>query len=281
MSSERVVVATMQELGFTAAEAKVYVALLRESPATGYELATRAGVPRSAIYGVLSRLEGAGLANAVDQKPARYVPLPAVELGKLLESRYAKRLEGLRAALDSVTRARGEPVTWTLHGYAAVIEHATRLVSASKRSLYGSLWGREAERLAPAVESARKHGVEVILFSFNSLDERFGTVLSYEIAEHDLEAYWPHKIILVSDDKRALLGGAEEGQDNRAVLTEEPALVEVAVSNLVLDITLLGQRRHLDTSAVVTRLTRLLAPVEELARPRPRRLAARPKRKKA
>jgi sugar-specific transcriptional regulator TrmB len=269
MSSERVVIATMQELGFTAAEAKVYVALLKESPATGYELATRAGVPRSAIYGVLSRLENAGLVNAVDQKPARYVALPAAELGTLLETRYEKRIAGLRAALDNVTRARGEPVTWTLHGYAAMIEQATQLISSGKRALYGSLWGREAGRLAGPLEAASRDGVEVILFSFNRLDPRLGTVLSYEIGEHDLEAYWPHKIILVSDDKRALLGGAEEGQDNRAVLTEEPALIEVAVSNLVLDITLLGQRRGLDTKDVVTRLTRLLAPVEELSGQRP------------
>jgi sugar-specific transcriptional regulator TrmB len=201
----------------------------------------------------------------VEQKPARYVPLPAVELGKLLESRYQKRIEGLRAALDTVTLARGEPVTWTIHGYAAMLEQASRLVSGSKRALYGSLWGREANRLAPLLQAAHKGGVEVILFSFNSLDARFGTVLSYEIGEHDLEAYWPHKIILVSDDKRAVLGGAEEGQDNRAVLTEEPALIEVAVSNLVLDITLLGQRRSVDTAEIVTRLTRLLAPVEELS----------------
>lgn len=265
MSSERVVVATMQELGFTAAEAKVYVALVKESPRTGYELATRAGVPRSAIYGVLSRLESAGLVNAVEQKPTRYVPLPASELGNLLEARYAKRLEGLRAALDNVTRARGEPVTWTLHGYAAVIEQANRLIAGSSRALYGSVWGREADRLAPALKAARKAGVEIILFSFNNLSEELGTVLSYQIGEHDLEAYWPHKLILISDDKRALLGGAEEGADNRAVLTEEPALIEMAVANLVLDITLLGQRRALDTSAIVTRLTRLLAPVEELS----------------
>ena len=115
------------------------------------------------------------------------------------------------------------------------------------------------------ISAARDAGVELILFSFNALDDSLGTVLSYGIEEGDLEAYWPHKIILVSDHARALLGGAEDLEDNRIVVTEEPALVETAVANLVLDITLLGQRRQLDTGRIVTRLTELLAPVEELS----------------
>jgi sugar-specific transcriptional regulator TrmB len=264
------VVATLQELGFTAAEAKAYVALLKYSPATGYELASRSGVPRSAIYGVIKRLETQGLVNAVGQEPARYVALPPADLEKIIEARFAKRVRGLKSALQSLAEPAQASLTWTIQGYESVLEEAERLIAGTKKSLYGSLWGREAHHLAAAFRHARKSKVEVILFSFNALGPELGTILSYGIEEHDLEAYWPHKIILVSDQRRALLGGAEETPHNRAVLTEERALVEVAVSNLVLDITLLGQRRGADTAGVVTRLTALLAPVEELsARGRP------------
>jgi sugar-specific transcriptional regulator TrmB len=263
MSEEAI--STLQALGFTAAEAKAYVALLKVSPATGYELASRSGVPRSAIYGVIKRLEAQGLVNAVGSDPARYVALPPADLEKTVETRFAKRLRELKQALESLAEPARANTTWTIQGYGSVLEESERLIAGTKKSLYGSLWSREAHRLDAAFRAARRNGVEIILFSFNPLDAALGTILSYEIAEHDLEVYWPHKLILVSDQARALLGGAEEQPSTRAVLTEERALVEMAVANLVLDITLLGQRRGVDTKDVVTRLTALLAPVEELS----------------
>ena len=62
---ERKVLSAMTELGFTKSESKVYTALLKKQPATGYELAASSGVPRSAIYNILKKLESGGLINAI------------------------------------------------------------------------------------------------------------------------------------------------------------------------------------------------------------------------
>jgi sugar-specific transcriptional regulator TrmB len=271
-------VEALGELGFTQAEAKTYIALLRVSPATGYELATRAGVPRSAIYGVLKKLEAQGLVNVAGQEPARYVALPPADLEKIIEARFARRLRALKSSLESLSAPASAAITWTIQGYASVLEEAERLIDGTHRQLYGSLWGREAARLAAPLRAARRRGVDIALFSFNPLDAALGTILSYGIDEHELEAYWPHKLILVSDQSRALLGGADDVPNTRAVLTEERALVEMAIANLVLDITLLGQRRGVDTGTVVTRLTALLAPVEELSPEKGRRPEPAPER---
>ena len=64
------IVAIMKRFGYTGSDARTYIALLQQHPATGYELAARGGVPRSAIYGVLKRLEHAGLVNMLPGKPA-------------------------------------------------------------------------------------------------------------------------------------------------------------------------------------------------------------------
>ncbi len=39
--------ANLAAIGFTEYEAKVYLALLRDSPTTGYQLSKKAGVPRA------------------------------------------------------------------------------------------------------------------------------------------------------------------------------------------------------------------------------------------
>jgi sugar-specific transcriptional regulator TrmB len=258
------VVAAMNELGFTVTDAKAYVALLKNHPATGYELAARSGVPRSAVYNVLKRLEGLGLVVAVQDKPAKYRPLPPQHLLELVESRLNRTVQDLRESLEGMSTPTTETATLTVQSYGSMLEQAQLLISASKSSLHASIWGREAERLSPTLRRAASAGIDVVLFSFNPLPPDTGKHYSYGIAEHQLEKYWSHKIIMIADTTRALIGGAEETEENRIVVTEEMALVEMALSNLVLDITLFGQRHNIDTAEVVSHLTVHLAPVEEL-----------------
>ena len=64
-------------VGFTEYEAKVYVALQRCSPATGYQVAKESGVPRSTIYEVLGKLiaRGAVVTQSFGDM-VRYAPVP-------------------------------------------------------------------------------------------------------------------------------------------------------------------------------------------------------------
>ena len=51
---------SLAAIGFTEYEAKIYLELLRNNPATGYQLAKEAGVPRSMVYEALGRLRNRG-----------------------------------------------------------------------------------------------------------------------------------------------------------------------------------------------------------------------------
>ena len=55
----------LNQFGFTTSDAKAYMALLKSHPATGYELTASSGIPRSAIYNVLRRLEALNVVNRV------------------------------------------------------------------------------------------------------------------------------------------------------------------------------------------------------------------------
>ncbi len=261
---EERVVGAMKQLGFTATDAKTYIALLRGHPATGYELAARSSVPRSAVYGVLRRLQSLGLVNVLEGKPARYVPLDPERLAAMLQSRFARNLDTFTDSVSQVVAPAPQSVTWTVLGYSGLLEQAERLLNTAETSVVASIWRREADALEGAFRRAVARGVKVTLFSFTRLPNDLGHVLSYDIDEGALERHWPHKLIVVADDQLMLCGGADATQENRAVVTEERALVEMALANLVLDITLYGERMNLDTGPIVAALTRDLAPVEEL-----------------
>ncbi|MGZ3406888.1 MAG: TrmB family transcriptional regulator [Polyangia bacterium] len=239
---------SLSELGFSTNEARAYKGLLFESPATGYEIAQRAGIPRSAIYAVLKRLEDEGMVARVEETPARYAPLPPTDLLGVLRRRFDRSLEGLDASLRRM-RPPPPPVDlWNVSGYNEVIERARTLIDAAEDHIFCSIWRREASRLRPAFDAAHKRKVKIITFSFCALDEQPGKVYSYGLDEKDLEAFWKHKMILVVDHARTLMGGAEPEDDSDAVVTGHPAINEVALNNIALDITLLSQRRKVDSS---------------------------------
>ncbi len=255
----------MKRLGFTANESRAYLALLQRHPATGYEMATASGVPRSAIYNVLRSLERQGLVNVVQEKPARYIPVPPERLFNLLESRFARNLDEVRARIETLAKTQDEVSTWTVQGYAEMLDEARRIIGGAREVVMASLWQREAIALQDALTSAQQEGgAELVLFSFTPLPKDLGTQLSYDIAEPELEGYWSHRLILIVDHEQVLMGGAEDTVDNRVVVSREEPLIDVARSNLVLDITLYGERTDTDTAPTIQLLTAPLAPVEEL-----------------
>ncbi len=261
---EERIIRTMKVLGFNASEGRAYIALLKNHPATGYEVSARSGVPRSAVYNVLRRLETLGLVNSIQAKPARYVPLEPDRLTNLLETRMAGTLDDLKGALSALVDQVAPSSTWTVQGYGAMIEQARNLIGNARRYVYASLWGREATLLEDALRSAVARDVEVVLFSWTPLPEGTGRHFIYGIPEEELARYWRNKIILLCDHRDALVGGAEDKPENRAVVTTELSLLEMAASNLVLDITLYGERVGVDTHDVVTGLQTTFAPIDEL-----------------
>jgi sugar-specific transcriptional regulator TrmB len=238
---------SLSALGFSTNEARAYKGLLVESPATGYEIAQRAGIPRSAIYAVLKRLEDDGLVARVEETPARYAPLPPSDLLGVLRRRFEHSIDSLDGSLKRL-RPPPPPVDlWNVSGYDEVLERAESLIGAAERYIFCSVWRREAQRLGRALEAAARRKVKIIAFSFCALENLPGKIYSYQLDERDLEAFWKHKIILVVDHARTLMGGAEVSS-SEAVVTGHPAINEVALNNIALDITLLSQRKKLDAT---------------------------------
>lgn len=261
---QRKVLAAMTELGFTKSESKVYTALLKKQPATGYELAASSGVPRSAIYNILKKLEVGGLINAIQDKPARYVPLPPENLCELLQGRFDNTLNDLKLSLENLVTPAERSVLWQFQDYRTILDHARQIISQAKTQILLSIWESEAEALAPALFEAWKSGVHVTTFSFTKLPDLPGTTLSYGISQNELERHWPHKLVLVADKSVVLVGHTKSDGPSHAVAAREEALVEIAQSNIIMDVTLYGQRCNVDTESIMKGLLESMAPLDEL-----------------
>jgi sugar-specific transcriptional regulator TrmB len=242
----------LNTLGFTVYESKAYLALLKINPASGYEVAQESGVPRSVIYDVLRKLEKAGIAGIVHDKPKKYVPLPPDQLISMMDNRFHHNIESLKFDLNEYSEGSHSGHLWNISGYETIIQKARELIKKAKKTVYISAWGSEIEVLKNDIRDALKRDVKVIIFSFNPLPVKHHCFYSYNIEEMLLEKNWNHKIVLVSDKEEVLMGESDKRFSQRAAWTNNPAIISIAINYIILDITLFGQRRHVDVSESVT-----------------------------
>ncbi len=244
----------MKKLGFTTYEAKAYVSLLQNHPATRYELSKHSGVPRSAIYDVISKLEAMGAVNGLYTEPQKYTPLPPDQLFDLLERQFRERVEDVRKSMKTFETAIEPGHLWNIVGYENMIHKAREMVEKARKCIYLSVWSREAGMLRSELKQARKRGVKVILFSFTELAEKGDCVYSYNLPERELMRIWNHKIILVVDQKELLMGDADNKLPKKTAWTQNTAIVDIATNHIILDITLFGMRNGIDVSQTVTEM---------------------------
>lgn len=242
------------KLGFTSYEARAYLGLLRNNPATGYEISQQVNVPRSVIYTILRKLETMGVVISIHDKPRRYIPLSPKQLLSLLESDFSKRISSVKEDLIGFNDKPDSEGFWNIRGYESLMELCALLINETKKSIYIHGWNREIEQLKAPLLSAKNRGVDITVFSFTEVDEEYGNVFAYGIDDKKLSKFWDHKIILVTDSKNLVMGSANSEEQQQAIWTQNSAVVTIAVNYIILDITLYSQRNNLDVSETVMKL---------------------------
>jgi hypothetical protein len=254
-------VARLEGLGLSRNEALAYLTLLEEEGElgmTGYEVAARSGIPRSAVYTVLRKLQGVGAAFEYGEDPVRFVATdPETWLAELRRASDARMEEAAADLRRLPKRARPEPV-WILRRYVEVLQRADRMIRGATSSVWISAWARELAVLQPAFDAVADRTLHRVLHSPAGVAQPpAGFSAWLDRVDGDVaKAAWSHKLLLVVDRREALIGGAEPEADNHAVWTTNPSLVDMATNHVILDITLMARERDQDCDAVVSPMMR-------------------------
>jgi predicted transcriptional regulator len=219
----------LQQLGFSQYEAQAYVALLKRSPLTGYELAKVSGIPRPNIYPVVARLEERGAVVRLEEAGAtQYAPVAADELMERLQSQLHSSLEAARSSLSQIGQVSEHEHIWNTRGYAAMLEHAQTLVDNAEVELLAAVWPQEAEALAASLRSAEGRGVKVNTLCLAGCAQECGhcrgQVHRYPVAPR-LQERW---LVLVPDQHEVLAGEIKPAGETLAVRTCQKMLVALS-----------------------------------------------------
>jgi sugar-specific transcriptional regulator TrmB len=236
--SERIT-ESLQELGLSLYEARLYLGLLTRGPQNGNELSRTSGVPSSKVYAMLERLAAAGIvAHTRRGNTVEYVSVPPEDVLHKLRERYTKPLDYLEATLPTIVSSDPEPDVLQVAGRDAIIDHARVIVRNAKSEIYLSIWGENLDLLRSDLAAADARGVRIFGMLYGEGDLDVGWWQHHSYRETVASRIGGRMLTLVADGKEALIAHMPERGDPSAVRTQNPVLCLVAEEYLIHDLTL-------------------------------------------
>ncbi len=149
------------QLGFTRMEAEVYVALLRESPATGYRIATSIGKATANTYKALRSLAEKGAVLIEDGDSSRYRAVPAKELLSQFTRTFERQRDDAREILEKIDIADEDRGVYRLTDYAQVIQRAREMLARATQVALVTSFPIPLAQITPDLETAAARGVDI------------------------------------------------------------------------------------------------------------------------
>jgi Cd2+/Zn2+-exporting ATPase len=215
----------LTRIGFTEYEAKVYLALLRDNPATGYQLSKTSGVPRSMVYEALSRLQGRGaVLESVEDRASVYRPLPPDLLMERHHNDHLKLVDSLRTGLTKLYNAPTEDRVWSLSGGRSIMTYTVQLIEQAQKELYLVLTDDDLDELRSAITGACGRGATVHTLLTGEATLECGEIAYHPPLESELHGL-TGMLLVVVDGQEVLIAGKDH---ELATITRNTHLVGIA-----------------------------------------------------
>jgi sugar-specific transcriptional regulator TrmB len=204
----------LAKAGFTEYEAKVYVALQRVSPATGYQVAKESGVPRSTIYEVLGKLiaRGAVVTQSFGDM-VRYAPVPPDLLLDRMRHEFEDTLDQLSDGFKRVTATPVAPgQTWNIAGHDNILAQAREMIERAQSEVAVAVGDDDQlDDLLTWLQQAKARKLALTVVSPVPYDAEGLTVLVHPQGER-LRHALGHGLTLVVDGREALIGEVDRSE---------------------------------------------------------------------
>ncbi len=217
----------LMKLGFSEYEAKAYLALLQQSPLTGYAIARTSGVPRSKVYEVLGSLVGRGDVLVSNGEPVQYSPKPPKEL---IESRRQMAERQLADAEEGLARFQYQSapndLIWDIRGRDEIFFRLREVIGRAREQILLQVWAEDAGEIGEALATASQRGVDVTIVSYGALDFPFARVYPHEPGGEEItHEYGGRWTILAADGREIVAGIVSMGKESRAAWSAHLGIV--------------------------------------------------------
>jgi sugar-specific transcriptional regulator TrmB len=222
----------LRQLSFTDYEARIYIQLLKASPATAYEVSKAAGVPRANTYAALEALAQRGAVLPVNEEPLRYVAASPKTLFEGISRQTRALCSDLSDRLLSIAPANADYHVWTTHGDIAVQGKIEAMIAESRHSIWIKAADDVIRRHKASLQKAAARGVAmmIVLFGKDADEFRFNKDCRVYIHESDgTRMGTADNLFTIAVDQQRMLTANMEGEV-MAAHTGCPPIVTMALS---------------------------------------------------
>ena len=229
------IVEKLKQLGFNSYEAKVYIALLKKYPATGYEISKLADIPQARAYDTLKALENAQIETTKKNKPVTYTPIKPKELTKQFKRKIDATIDFLDKKLPNVKEDYVEPVL-NVTGTHRITEKIIELIKNAREEIFLQVWAQDYKTIEPYLLDAYNRGLEIRIVGCDSFMSPFSSI--FYLSGTNILEYNKGKryIFLTIDNKEGLfgkLGSNIKNEDLRMLWTKNEEIVFLMKSYIV------------------------------------------------
>lgn len=195
------------DIGFTENEAKAYLALLKQSPATAYEIAKCAAIPTSKVYAVLEKLSARGTVLKIESaQKQRFVPIAPRELLATYRAKVDRTVDTLSVELAELSSADASAYIWNISERDPFLDKVHALIKGAHDYLILSLWPQEMVHLTSVLAEAYHRGVKVAIVHYGSAIEQVGTMFMHPIQDTIFSEKGGRGLIVVADGNECIVG---------------------------------------------------------------------------
>ncbi len=244
----------MQQLGFTAYEAKTYLGLLACQPASAYEIAKKSTVPSSKIYEILNKLVAKGIvqptqsaSSDTSNKPGQhYVALKPEDFSQQIQETTLSQTRELLPLLESVDDSQTGDFIWPLSTERQVVAKASEMIHQTGSSILISCWPQELSWLEDQLREAEHNGIKIALVHFGPSATRIGATYHHPVEKTLYEEKGGRGLTLVTDSSSVLIANFQQTGAIDAAWSKNNAFVTVAEDYIKHDVYITKVTRFLN-----------------------------------
>lgn len=206
------VVSKLSQLGLSEYEAKAYIALLKENPASAYEIAKNSGIPTSKIYEVIGRLESRGVIQPIHGESSKklFIPLSPDEFIQNFRSAVEDNLNAVRTELGNLKVGMDTSYTWHIKEYDTLILKAKRMLETAQKTILLLIWPKEMDALLESILSAENRGISTAVLHYGATGINMKCLYRHPVEETIYAQRNVRGFSLVTDSREVLTGKIDD-----------------------------------------------------------------------
>ena len=195
---------SLEGLGFSTLECKIYLSLLDYGAMSPYQIAKKVDISRSSIYNALEHMVSKGMVEVVPEDTVMYIAQDPEVLIYKLEGDYKRNIANATSGLREYIQTRQVENYAIINDKETIMEKAKKIIRNAKQEIFINT-DIDVNELKDEFKMAAANNVRIIIFSFVKQELQIEGV---EIYSHDRERTTGStntRLMLVADDDMVLI----------------------------------------------------------------------------